>query len=82
MASNSTQPDSGVSELVNHPEHYTAGDIECIDAIEASMTPEMFEGYLKGNVLKYLWRYRYKGDAIKDLDKSQWYAAKLRSHVE
>ena len=38
-----------MSDLINNPEHYNAGSIECIEAIEASMTPEEFKGsYLKG----------------------------------
>jgi len=38
------------------PKHYTNGNLECIDAIEASMTSEEFRGFLKGNCMKYLWR--------------------------
>ena len=50
-----------MNDAVNHPEHYTQGDIECIDAIRAALTPEEFRGYCKGNVLKYVWRERNKG---------------------
>ena len=45
---------------INHPAHYTQGTIECIDAIESSMTPEEFRGYLKGCQMKYIWRYQHK----------------------
>lgn len=62
---------------VNNPEHYTSGDIECIDAIRASMTPEAFKGFLKGNVIKYLWRYQMKGKPIEDLQKAEWYLSRL-----
>ena len=62
---------------VNSPSHYNARGIECIDAVEASMTEEEFQGYLKGNVLKYLWRYKYKGKPKEDLEKSRWYLNKL-----
>jgi len=62
---------------VNHPDHYTTGDIECIDAIKASMTPEQFKGYLKGNSMKYIWRYENKGKAYEDLLKAEWYLKKL-----
>ena len=37
------------------------------------MTPTEFEGYCKGQVLKYLWRYRYKGKPVEDLKKAEWY---------
>ena len=62
-----TQPDN-----VNHPGHYCQGGIECIKAIEASMTPEEFQGYCKGNVMKYVWRFREK-NGLEDLKKAQVY---------
>lgn len=71
-----------MSDNVNHPSHYTAGDIECIDAINASMSPDEYRGYLKGNVIKYLWRYRLKkGDPLEDIRKAQWYLTKLEKSL-
>ena len=35
-----------ICDSVDHPAHYTSGNIECIDAIEGSMSHEAFEGYL------------------------------------
>ena len=46
-----------MTDYVNHPPHYNSGNIECIDAIEESMTHDAFVGYLKGNIQKYLWRF-------------------------
>jgi len=67
-------------DLVNSPAHYASGGIECIDAIEASMTPEEFQGYCKGNLIKYSWRYRDKG-GTQDLQKARWYLDRLiKSH--
>lgn len=40
---------------------YAHGDIECIDAIKAALSPEEWRGFVKGNVLKYVWREAYKG---------------------
>ena len=57
---------------VNHPSHYTQGGIECIAAIKASMPAEGFQDYCKGNVLKYIWRWRDKG-GVEDLEKAQVY---------
>ena len=57
---------------VQHPTHYTTGGIECIQAIKASMSPEEYQGYLKGNALKYLWRFRHK-NGVEDLRKMQVY---------
>lgn len=66
-----------MSDQVNHPDHYTKGGIECIQAMEAAMSSEAFRGYCKGNVLKYLWRYESKGNTIQDLLKAQWYLERL-----
>ena len=64
-------------DIVNNPSHYTFGNVECIDAIESSMSKESFCGFLKGNVMKYVWRYEHKGRSIEDLEKCKWYLNKL-----
>ena len=68
--------DKEYGDDVDSPFHYNNSSIECIDAIEAVSTKEEFEGYLRANVLKYIWRFRYK-DNIKDLRKASWYLDKL-----
>jgi hypothetical protein len=60
-------------DLVNKPSHYSSGGIECIDAIQESMSDVAFKGYLKGNVQKYIWRYETKGTPLVDLQKAQVY---------
>jgi len=65
---------------VNSPSHYQ-GAIECIEAIEASMSNEAFKGMLKGNILKYIWRYEGK-NGLEDLRKAQWYLERLIHAVE
>ena len=62
-------------DLVNKPIHYNIGGVETIDAIMAA-TNQNKEGYLQGNVIKYIWRYNYKG-GLQDLQKAQWYLNKL-----
>ena len=69
-------------DVVNKPLHYNSGGVECIEAIEASMELEAFQGYLKGNILKYIWRMSYKGKTLEDCKKSQWYLNKLISTLE
>ena len=63
---------------VNSPAHYadSFGGIQCIDAIETSMSTEEFKGFLKGNVQKYVWRYSQKNGA-EDLKKAKWYLERL-----
>ena len=40
------------------------------------LTDEEFIGYLRGNSLKYRWRFRYK-NGIQDLQKAEWYEKRL-----
>lgn len=68
-------------DVVNKPDHYNTGNIECIEAIEESMSSVAYKGYLKGNAMKYLWRYDYKGKQVEDLQKCQWYLARLTQVV-
>ena len=69
------------SDMVNNPTHYNAKGVECIDAIEASMSSKEFRGYLKGAMLKYIWRYTYKDRALEDLLKARWYLDRLIQKV-
>lgn len=68
---------------VNHPTHYNSGGIECIAGIKASMSHDAYCGFLKGNVLKYLWRYEHK-NGIEDLNKAKvyldWLIAEQNEH--
>lgn len=65
-----------IDDSVNHPKHYTQGGVECIDAIKAAMDADEFSGYLQGNILKYIWRFRKK-NGVEDLQKARWYLDKL-----
>ena len=59
-----------------NPAHYQKGGVECIEAIEASMSQEAFKGFLKGNCIKYIYRYENKNGA-EDLRKAEWYLLRL-----
>ena len=65
---------------VAQPDHYNKGAIEAIEAIKASMHPQEYKGYLKGNCLKYLWRYEYK-NGVEDLRKARVYLEWLIKEV-
>ena len=71
------EPGERVEDNVNNPSHYNESGIECIEAIKATLG-DGYQDYCKGNVMKYLWRYKYK-NGIEDLKKAQWY---LNSMVE
>lgn len=65
-----------VADPVNNPSHYASGAVECIDAIQASMSVEAFRGYCKGTIEAYVWRYESKG-GVEDLRKAEWYLKRL-----
>ena len=59
-----------------NPDHYKSGDVECIDAIKASLDKQQFKGYLKASIIKYLWRYEKK-NGLEDLQKANWFLQRL-----
>lgn len=66
-----------MKDNVNHPDHYTQGGIECIDAIAAATTGKTgIEAVCVANVIKYLWRYELK-NGIEDVKKARWYLDRL-----
>ena len=69
------------ADRVNHPSHYTGGDIECIDAIEAALGHEGAADFCRGNVIKYAWRAASKGEA-EDMRKAAWYAERAAQLME
>ncbi len=71
-----------MNDLVNNPAHYTAGPIECIDAIRAALGDAAFVAFCRGNALKYVWRAGRKGDAAEDLRKAAWYCTRAATTVE
>jgi len=68
-------------DMVNSPAHYGGGKIECIDYIKDFLTSEEFIGYLRGNIAKYLHRFRYK-NGLEDLKKAEWYLKRLSEVLE
>lgn len=62
---------------VNHPEHYTRGKIECIEALKAATTGLCgIEAFCTANAIKYLWRWKNK-NGVEDLEKAKWYIDRL-----
>lgn len=69
-------------DMVNHPPHYTAGDIECIDAIAAATANlNGMEAVCTAQIIKYVWRYSMKNGA-EDLKKAGFYLDRLINVVE
>lgn len=70
------------TDVVNHPDHYNNGNIECIEYLKDNMSWQGFTGYLEGNCKKYLHRWRYKKKPIEDLKKAAWYLDRLIRELE
>lgn len=68
------------ADNINSPLHYMMNGRETIETIK-DVTSEGFEGYLVGNIVKYISRYKYKNGA-EDLNKAAWYLNKLITEVE
>ena len=65
------------NDPVKHPNHYCYGKFECVEVIqELTAGASGPEGFLLGNVIKYLWRYRRKNGA-EDLKKARRYIEML-----
>lgn len=73
-----------MNDPVNHPSHYTAGGVECIDAIAAALCKytDPVDAWLAGQVIKYLWRSPLKGTYEQDLKKAQFYMNRLVKRQE
>jgi hypothetical protein len=60
-------------------DHYASKTVQPWQAMESWMSAEAFAGYLQGNCIKYLSRYRDK-NGMEDLHKATHYLAKLCEH--
>ena len=71
-------------DMVNHPAHYTAGSVECIDALESMSMGyhDTVQAALAWQVVKYIWRSPLKGKQLEDLQKAQFYLNRLIEKVK
>lgn len=75
---------ANTNDMVNHPAHYNAGSVECIDALE-SMVPgykDTVQAALAWQVVKYVWRLPLKNNALEDAKKAQFYLDILIEKLE
>ena len=71
------KPQMAEKEQVNSPDHYTAGGLEVIDILRKKLTAEEFQGFCKGNVIKYTMRAGLKDEELIDVMKAQYYNNQL-----
>ena len=91
LAKNPTRPRNAIQptgfipdDRVNSPSHYTSGRMESIDIIEDAIqvAPTPKEGFLQGQVLKYILRVWLKDNPLEDLKKARWYLDRLIKSLE
>lgn len=61
--------------------HYQIAPVEPIEIMQLYLSPEQFQGYLRGNALKYLLRIGHKDESRKELDKAFQYVSWLRQAI-
>lgn len=72
-------------EMVNHPQHYNAGSMECIDGLVGAFGNEEVAIFCKINAMKYIWRLGHKDDEAQEIGKIKWYLDKyleLKNSIE
>ena len=71
-------------DAVSHPAHYTAGTVECIDALESMATgyADPVQAGLAWQTVKYIWRCPLKGNQLQDLEKAGFYLSRLIERVK
>lgn len=69
-----------MKDPVNHPDHYTSGKVECLDAIKSALG-ENYKYYVQGNLIKYIWRFPLK-NGKQDLQKAQFYLNDLLTNYD
>lgn len=76
-------------DVVNHPNHYAPNGRDSFMHMKDQMGKDAFDGFLQGNAIKYVQRYKFKGKPVEDLTKAAFYlfhlafeAAEPDTHAE
>lgn len=70
-----------MTDLLDNQPHYKNQGIEPIDLMRNNFSKEEFAGFLQGNVLKYMLRYKDK-NGLEDLKKAKTYLTWLIKEEE
>ena len=79
VSNNNVNSENDSYDIVEKPEHYANGKIECWDAFCSAAPIEQQIGAFRFNVFKYLWRLGKKDGhtALEDAQKAERYLRKL-----
>lgn len=65
--------------------YYDIGGLSTLDILQAKLTEEEYQGFLLGNVFKYLSRHKHKGSKYNDILKAEeylrWYREELAREI-
>lgn len=61
-----------MTDMINHPPHYRAYGVECVDVIERLPTA-------MGSAIGYIWRFPFK-NGQEDLNKALWWIQRALEH--
>ena len=64
-------------DIVNHPNHYTNGGMECIEEMLLVFGRDVVANFCVCNAWKYRYRALYKNQE-EDMQKSHWYMRKYK----
>ena len=70
------------ADMVNHPPHYMHGHMETFEEMVLVFGPKVVADYCRVVIWKYRSRGPYKDRYEEDMEKSYWYADKLKELEE
>lgn len=82
MASKNEARPAQSEDVVNHPNHYAPNGVDSFMHMKDQMGKEAFDGFLQGNAIKYVQRYKFKGKPVEDLCKAAFYLFHLAFEAE
>ncbi|CAD0299948.1 hypothetical phage protein [Enterococcus phage vB_EhiS_268] len=81
LTENPPMEETTMTDLIDNQPHYKNQGIEPIDLMRKNFTKEEFTGFLQGNVLKYMLRYKDK-NGLEDLKKAKTYLTWLIDELD
>ncbi|WP_201308876.1 DUF3310 domain-containing protein [Puerhibacterium puerhi] len=77
-----SNPVKAENDAVDHPAHYSTGMPDGVEVIDVIRAQGWLKDYALGNVVKYVLRAQYKGNALEDLKKAHKYLGWAIEEIE